>query len=155
LRETIYLSALLLMAILVWAILVWRNGYSDNAAMDGKKMEIRVGVATYTVEVVATPASRNRGLMWRDHLESGHGMLFVFDTEGDHCFWMKNTRIPLSIAFIDRNGTIVRLDDMVPMSETPHCPGTDVMYALEVPMGDFLRKTVKVGDIVNWIPRHW
>lgn len=102
-----------------------------------------------TAEVADTDPLRASGLMHRRTLASDHGMLFVFPDDQQRCFWMKNTLIPLSIAFIDKHGTIVALDDMQPLSEASHCSGAQARYALEVNRGWFHRHSIRVGDNIR------
>jgi len=109
------------------------------------------GIPAY-VEVAATPEVRNRGLMFRQSLPPDHGMLFVFDNETTTCFWMRNTPLPLSIAFIDKTGRIINLRDMQPHSEADHCPDRPMRYALEMPQGWFDRYGIKAGTVVEGLP---
>lgn len=101
-----------------------------------------------TAEVAKTPAQRTRGLMGRTSLPPNHGMLFVFEQPERQCFWMKNTPLPLSIAFIDAQGRIDSIADMVPFSEETHCSAAPVPYALEMTQGWFRQRGVLVGDTV-------
>jgi len=102
------------------------------------------------VEVARTPEERAMGLMWRKHLEKDEGMFFIFEEEGYHSFWMKNTLIPLSIAFIDRKGKIVKITDMEPLTLTSHPPSQPVLYALEMNQGWFTKNGIRVGDLVRF-----
>lgn len=102
------------------------------------------------VEVAKTPAERATGLMGRRHLEKEGGMLFIFEEEGYHSFWMKDTLIPLSIAFIDREGRIVKITDMKPMTLTSHPPPQPILYALEMNQGWFSKNGIRVGDVVRF-----
>lgn len=113
---------------------------------------IHVGAHIVQVEVASTPASRQRGLKGRADLLDGHGMLFVFDATDVHCFWMKDTPLPLSIAFVSAQGQIVSIADMQPYSETAHCPSEPVRYALEVPQGWLAKIGVRSGDQVSPLP---
>jgi uncharacterized membrane protein (UPF0127 family) len=108
-----------------------------------KNKEIRV-------EVAKTPEERANGLMGRKHLGEDEGMLFIFETEDYHGFWMKDTRIPLSIAFIDKEGRIVRMTDMKPLTLESHSPPKPILYALEMERGWFPANDIKVGDIVRF-----
>ena len=110
----------------------------------GKKVEVRV-------EVADDPYERARGLMYRTALGKDRGMLFVYPDEQDLSFWMKNTLIPLSIAYIDSEGHIVDILDMKPLDDKPpqYRSSEPVQYALEVNQGFFEEKGVKVGDRVN------
>lgn len=102
------------------------------------------------VEVAKTPAERAKGLMGRKHLGQEEGMLFIFETEDDHAFWMKDTLISLSIAFIDKSGRIVEIADMKPLSLESHSPPQPILYALEMKKGWFSTNGIKVGDIVRF-----
>lgn len=100
------------------------------------------------VEVADTQESRNQGLMFRRSMKENHGMLFVFDYESQVSFWMKNTRIPLSIAFIAADGTIRQIEDMEPENLSSVAAERNVLYALEVNQGWFDRNGVEPGDKV-------
>jgi uncharacterized membrane protein (UPF0127 family) len=102
------------------------------------------------VEVAKTPAERAKGLMGRKHLGQEEGMFFIFETEDYHAFWMKDTLIPLSIAFIDKSGGIVEIADMKPLSLDSHSPPKPILYALEMKKGWFSTKGIRVGDIVRF-----
>lgn len=105
---------------------------------------------TLTVEVAATPAQRERGLMFRKSLPSGHGMLFVFPKAADHQFWMRNTPISLDIAFIDDGYRIVGIQaDTEPYSERRLSVGKPSRYVLEVPAGFCAARGITVGDQVD------
>jgi hypothetical protein len=102
------------------------------------------------VEVATTPEERNRGLMGRKHLGKDDGMLFIFEKEDFHGFWMKDTLIPLSIAFIDKEGRIVWMTDMKPFTLDSHIPPRPILYALEMNQGWFAKNSIHVGDIVRF-----
>lgn len=116
-------------------------------------MALQVGDRRITVEVAADDASRSRGLMFRERLAPNHGMLFVFPEATPHCFWMKNTPLPLSIAFIDTQGSIVSLADMQPYSLDSHCSIAPALYALEMEQGWFARHGARPGTMVKGLPR--
>jgi uncharacterized protein len=101
------------------------------------------------VEIAATDAERERGLMGRTALAEDAGMLFVFDREQQLSFWMKDTLIPLSIAYINESGRIVDIQDMQPLDETPHPSAAPAKYALEVNQGFFVARGIQVGDKVE------
>lgn len=100
------------------------------------------------IEIAATEQNRNYGLMHRNHLEANSGMLFVFEQAAQPCFWMKNTLIPLSIAFIDDKGYITDIKDMQPNTTISHCPSRPVKYALETNQGWYVENNIKVGEKV-------
>ena len=98
------------------------------------------------VEIADTPAKRETGLMGRSALAPNAGMLFVFGQDQPLSFWMKNTLIPLSIAFMDSQGRIVDIQDMQPLDQTPHDSAAPAKYALEVNQGFFAAQGIQVGD---------
>ncbi len=114
-----------------------------------KTVDLKIGSAVVKAEVALTEIERNRGLMYRTSLRDGEGMLFVFDYDQQVSFWMKNTKLPLSLAYILSDGTIVQILDLVPFSEEPRPSSRSVRYALEVPQGWFSRAGIKVGDRVQ------
>ena len=105
--------------------------------------------AELTVELAVTPAERSRGLMFRESLAEERGMLFVPGGETRTGFWMKDTKIPLSIAFIASDGMILETQDMEPLSEELHTPARAYRYALEVNQGWFERHGLGAGDRVE------
>jgi uncharacterized membrane protein (UPF0127 family) len=105
-----------------------------------------------TVEIARTEEERAKGLMFRKALPDGEGMLFVFDRDQVLSFWMKNTIIPLSIAFIASDGHIIEIKDMQPNDLTSVKSSRSVRYALEAPQGWFQRVNVKPGDVVKLDP---
>lgn len=110
---------------------------------------LSVGSATMTAEIAKTPVEREKGLMFRKSLPDGRGMLFVFESDERLAFWMKNTLVPLSIAYIASDGTIREILDMEPGSLASVPSQHAVRYALEVPQGWFSRAGVRVGDMVG------
>ena len=114
-----------------------------------------LGIKSFQVqaEVADRPASRARGLMFRESLADNHGMLFVFDTPSRQCMWMKNTPLPLSVAFIKADGRIANIAQMQPQTETIHCASEDVLYALEMTQGWFWARAIKPGDEVRGLPK--
>ena len=105
-----------------------------------------------TAEVAATPEQRSTGLMHRFSLRPDHGMIFVFERPERQSFWMKNTFIPLSIAFIAPDGRIINIDDMAPHDETSHPSRGPALYALEMRKGWFAERGIRAGDVVKGLP---
>ena len=101
------------------------------------------------VEAVRTEGEKAKGLMFREKLGKNEGMLFVYEREEVLSFWMKNTRIPLSIAFIAKNGKIVDIQDMEPFNLQSHVSARPAQYALEVNQGWFKKNGIEVGDSVH------
>ena len=104
---------------------------------------------TLTVEVAATPETREHGLMNRFNLQPDHGMLFVFEQPQPLAFWMKNTYVALSIAFVDANGRILNIEDMRPQDESTHWSKGSALYAIEMRKGWFASKGIAAGDRVE------
>lgn len=117
------------------------------------RTRLTVGGERFDVELALTAEQRRQGLMFREQLGEREGMLFVFEEEQTVSFWMRDTPLPLSIAFIDARGMIVHIADMVPFSEAPVPSRFPVRYALEVNRGAFERAGVEVGDLVE-LPDH-
>lgn len=113
-------------------------------------ISLKVGEDSYRVEVARSPEERKEGLMHRDSLGRYEGMLFVFQRDQHLSFWMKNTEIPLSIAFIAADGTIREIRELVPLSECSVRSERAVRYALELPRGAFERSGVEPGDRVQF-----
>ncbi|MGB9701045.1 MAG: DUF192 domain-containing protein [Thermodesulfobacteriota bacterium] len=101
------------------------------------------------VELARTEKEKARGLMFRTKLAENEGMLFIYEQEEILAFWMKNTFLPLSIAFIDRHGRIIDIQDMEPFSLDTHRSARPAQYALEVNKGWFEKNGIKVGDVVK------
>ena len=105
------------------------------------------------VEVATTPERRSLGLMHRFSLQPDHGMLFVFDYPEHQGFWMKNTFIPLSIAFVAADGRIINIDEMQPHDERTHMSRGPALYAIEMRKGWFAERGIKSGDAVSGLPQ--
>lgn len=114
-----------------------------NPTLPIKKLS--AGMHVIQAEIAATPESRTIGLMNRKSLAPNHGMLFVFDQANVQCFWMRNTLIPLSIAYLDTDGTIVNIADMTPQSDQSHCSNRPVRFALEMDQGWFAARGLTPG----------
>ncbi len=113
---------------------------------------LTIGDHQVTAELAITPEQRSRGLMRRFSLRSDHGMLFVFEHAEPQAFWMKNTYIPLSIAFIAADGRIVNIEDMQPQTEDAHWSKGPVPYALEMRRGWFAERGIGPGALVKGMP---
>jgi uncharacterized membrane protein (UPF0127 family) len=113
---------------------------------------LTAGMHNIHAEVARTPLQTQTGMMFRTEMASHEGMLFVFDNLERRCFWMKNTLLPLSIAFIADDGRIVSLADMQPQSEASHCSAEPVRYALEMNLGWFAKRGIKPGFRLKGAP---
>ena len=113
---------------------------------------LRINNSAAQAEVADTPSLQQKGLMFRESLAKDHGMVFVFSKPERYCMWMKNTPLPLSVAFIDADGRIVNIEAMQPLTENSHCARAHVPYALEMEQGWFRKKNIRVGDRVLGLP---
>lgn len=120
----------------------------------GDTVQMRLGEKTLTVEVACDIGSRRRGLMHRERLPEMHGMLFIFPAKVSQSFWMKNTLIPLSIAFLDDEGTILQIEDMRPKDESKTKSKHKVRFALEVNKGWFRKHRVGIGSRIEGFAMH-
>lgn len=107
--------------------------------------DLTVGMHRVRAEVANDMGSRMQGLMFRKSMGQNSGMVFVFEENATHCMWMKNTLIPLSVAFIDQSGAIINIADMQPHSEQSHCAARPARYALEMNKGWFAQRGIKPG----------
>lgn len=145
----IWRSSTVFCSVLSSALYLLLTPVSASAAQETQLEALQVGTGELMVEVADTPAERERGLMFRRKLPANRGMWFVFETEDEHCLWMKNTRIPLSAAFLDEDGRVINIVDMTPHTLTPHCATAPASYVLEVNQGWFLRHGVLPGTLVT------
>lgn len=116
-------------------------------------LSLSINQTSLTAELASTDKQRALGLMWRTELAPNSGMLFVFDETTTTCFWMKNTPLPLSIAFITHEGVISNIEQMQPFSTWSHCPITAIKYALEMEQGWFSQHAISAGDTIEGLPK--
>jgi uncharacterized membrane protein (UPF0127 family) len=115
-------------------------------------LQLQLGMHLVKAEVAVTDPARARGLMFRESLAANHGMLFLFDAKTRQCMWMRNTLIPLSVAFIDDDGSIVNIEDMEPRNDSSHCSTRPVRYALEMNKAWFAQRGLGPGSKVQGLP---
>jgi len=127
--------------------------HEDAAQAASDRLQISVAGRQISVEIAATPESRDLGLMGRRTLQANQGMFFVFPEAHRHCMWMRDTHIPLSVAFIDDRGTIVNIEDMKPDTDDYHCAARPVRYALEMDSGWFASKGIAAGSHVSGLEK--
>jgi uncharacterized protein len=116
-------------------------------------MELTAGINVIRAEVAYTFPSRAEGLMHRQSMGTNQGMLFVFTELDKHCMWMKNTLIPLAVAFIDEKGAILNVEEMAPQTENSHCASGPARYALEMNKEWFKRHGLGAGTKIQGIER--
>ena len=127
---------------------------SDSSPFGLRVVQLKIADSTLFAEVADTPQTSANGLMFRDSLPEDHGMLFVFEKPETASFWMRNTKIPLSIAYIDSAGEILEIESLKPLDETPVASASSkVAFALEVNEGWFKRNGVSPGATIIGIPR--
>ncbi len=115
-------------------------------------IRLSAGMHVIQAELAQTPDEHSIGLMFRTSMGTNDGMLFAFDRPGQQCFWMKNTLIPLSVAFIADDGSIVNLDDMKPQTLAGHCSAKPVRFVLEMNDGWFAKRGIKAGSRLRGAP---
>jgi uncharacterized membrane protein (UPF0127 family) len=116
------------------------------------KMRLNAGIHNIDAELAQTPDEREIGLMFRPTLAANAGMLFVFEQPGQQCFWMKNTMIPLDVAFIGDDGAIVNIDQMKAQTLDSHCSARPVRFVLEMNDGWFAKRGIKAGQKLKGLP---
>ncbi|MFM6992071.1 MAG: DUF192 domain-containing protein [Rhodoferax sp.] len=137
----------------IWAIGLLVAAFSTGPAaaqpapqMTLPRTTLSAGIHQLQVQIAQTPEQHATGLMFRTEMPQQEGMLFVFSAASQQCFWMKNTLIPLTAAFVADDGTIVNLENMEPQTTQSHCSAKPVRYVLEVNQGWFGKKGLKSGD---------
>ena len=118
----------------------------DAPQMDLQRVKLSAGMHLIDAQVALTPEQRQIGLMFRKQMPQQEGMIFVFEQATQQCFWMKNTLLPLTAAFVADDGTIVNLADMKPQTTNSHCSAQPVRYVLEMNQGWFTKKGIKAGS---------
>ena len=117
----------------------------NTPQMDLPRTVLSAGIYRFEVQLARSPQEQEIGLMYRSTMPQNEGMLFVFPEAHQQCFWMKNTQIPLTAAFVAADGTIVNLEDMKPQTTDSHCSAKPVPYVLEMNQGWFAKKGIKAG----------
>ncbi|MCG2593384.1 DUF192 domain-containing protein [Ramlibacter sp. XY19] len=125
---------------------------AQDPQTDLPRVKLGAGMHQIDAQVAASNDQRMTGLMYRKEMPQQEGMLFVFEYPSQQCFWMKNTLLPLSAAFIADDGTIVNIEDMAPQTLESHCSAKPVRYVLEMNKGWFARKGIKAGAKLTGTP---
>lgn len=145
-------SACVIFAFLLMALPCSGSFGASPDAVHFRTIRLKAGKQIIHAEVAATDAERERGLMYRKSLPKNSGMLFVFDRPARSCMWMKNTAIPLSVAFIDGDGVIVNIEEMAPFTTESHCSAGWIRYALEMNARWFDKNGLKPGNRIAGLP---
>jgi uncharacterized membrane protein (UPF0127 family) len=137
-----------------WALWILALGWASSAwagqpQLNLPRIPLQAGMHLISAQVASTPAQRSIGLMWRKDMPPHEGMLFVFEQAQRQCFWMQNTYLPLTAAFIDDDGIIVNLADMQPLTTRAHCSDKPVRYVLEMHQGWFAQRGIGAGDRIR------
>jgi len=125
----------------------------SSPAMAAGTITVKIAGHALKAEIATTDEERAKGLMFREKMGKNDGMLFTFDEPGYHSMWMRNTLIPLSVAFIDKGGTILNILDMEPKTENLHTSAGPASYAIETNKGWFAERKIKAGDKVTGLPK--
>ncbi|RZL45800.1 MAG: DUF192 domain-containing protein [Variovorax sp.] len=120
--------------------------------LDLPRTKLSIGMFQIDTQLATTPQQRQIGLMFRKEMPQAEGMLFIFEQPETQCFWMKNTLLPLTAAFVADDGRIVNLADMKPQTEESHCSEEPVRYVLEMNQGWFAKKNFKKGTKISGAP---
>ena len=118
-----------------------------------RKVDLSIDMRVIHAEVADSVAARMQGLMYRTSLAPNSGMLFVYEQPAMECMWMKNTLVPLSVAFMDDKGTIINIARMQPQTEDSHCTERPASYALEMEQGWFARNGIRPGAVMLGLDR--
>ncbi|WP_295520535.1 DUF192 domain-containing protein [Limnohabitans sp. Rim8] len=136
----------------VLAFLAWSSLAQPAPQLQLPRTKLSAGMHMLDVQLAQTPEQRQIGLMWRKEMPQHEGMLFVFEQAAPQCFWMRNTLIPLSAAFVADDGSIVNIADMKPQSDDSHCSEKPVRFVLEMNAGWFAKRQIKAGYKLSGAP---
>ncbi len=141
------LSVWLRLCLLSWVSLLCLSSSwaQEGPQLNLQRIKIQAGFFQIDAQVALSPEQRSVGLMFRKDMPQHEGMIFVFEQSAQQCFWMKNTLLPLSAAFIADDGSIVNIVDMKPLSLEGHCSAKPVRFVLEMHQGWFNKKSIQAG----------
>ena len=125
---------------------------AQPAQMNLPRTKLSAGMYLLDVQLAQTPQERQTGLMFRKDMPQHEGMLFVFEQPAPQCFWMRNTLLPLTAAFVADDGTIVNLADMKPQTDDSHCSSKPVRFVLEMNQGWFAKRNIQAGYKLGGMP---
>ncbi len=133
-------------------VLLLLSAVISCAQEDGTRYPVKIGTKTYYLEVADSPQERQQGLMYRRSMDDSEGMIFIFENEENRSFWMRNTYIDLSIAYLDSRGRIIEILDMYALDDTPVPGSAPARYAIELCRGAFDRAGAAAGDLIDLTP---
>ena len=134
------------------AMLTAAAAWAQSGPQKLPQIRLNAGIHNINAELASTPEQREIGLMFRPVMDANDGMLFVFERAGQQCFWMKNTLIPLSAAFVGDDGTVVNIEAMAPQTLDGHCSTQPVRFVLEMNDGWFAKRGIKPGYKLKGLP---
>lgn len=140
------------LALLALSLALLPAARAQSPQLDLQRTKLTAGMYQIDAQVAQTPLQRQVGLMFRKEMPQAEGMIFVFEQPTVQCFWMKNTLLPLTAAFVADDGRIVNLVDMQPLSEQSHCSEEPVRYVLEMNQGWFAKKNIRKGAKLGGAP---
>lgn len=135
-----------------WLLTAGAHAFAQNTPQSLPTIKLGAGIHNIVAQVAQDPEQRATGLMFRTSMPTNEGMLFVFEQPAKQCFWMKNTLLPLSAAFISDNGTVLNIEDMKPQTLDSHCSAGPVRYVLEMNVGWFAKRGIKPGAKLTGAP---
>lgn len=136
----------------LWILFAGTAWSQESPQLQLPRVTLSAGMHLINAQVAATPQQRSVGLMFRKEMPVNEGMLFTFEQASEQCFWMKNTLLPLTAAFVADDGTIVNLADMQPQSLDSHCSSKPVRFVLEMNKGWFDKRGLKAGSKLSGPP---
>jgi uncharacterized membrane protein (UPF0127 family) len=140
-------------ALLTWVALTWCcTVFAQEGPQNLPMIQLSAGIHNIQAQLAQNPEQRATGLMFRKAMPNNEGMLFVFEAAAKQCFWMKNTLLPLSTAFVADDGTVVNIEDMKPQTLDSHCSQKPVRYVLEMNQGWFAKRGIKAGSKLSGPP---
>ena len=143
------MKRILLSLLAAMSLVLAQVARAEEPQMNLPRVALSAGMHRIDAQVAQSPEQRTIGLMFRKEMPQHEGMLFVFEQPSVQCFWMKNTYLPLTAAFVADDGTVVNLVDMKPHSTDSHCSAKPVRYVLEMNQGWFAKKGLKAGTVLN------
>jgi uncharacterized membrane protein (UPF0127 family) len=139
-------------AVTVFAVLLGTAAQAQDAPQKLDMIQLTAGMHLIQAQLARTPDQRSIGLMFRPSMPANEGMLFAFEQPVQQCFWMKNTLLPLSAAFVADDGSIVNIEDMKPQTLDSHCSAKPVRFVLEMNQGWFAKRGLKAGSKLQGAP---
>jgi uncharacterized protein len=138
-------SHMLTATLVAWFLLFTGAHAQEGPQPKLKTIQLKAGMQIIHAELAISPLEQQTGMMFRRSMGTNEGMLFIDEQPGIRCFWMRNTLVPLTAAFIADDGTIVNLADMAPKTDDSHCSAKPVRYVLEMNLGWFAKRGIKPG----------